>query len=113
MAGVSRDADRETLTGMATIEQKICVEHTARALLAEQGIPDPTYIEYGFTCIRLMWEESRLMLRVDIDDEAASEEVVLIDGRHPSQPPLPPDDALFSADADYDPLILVGAPSPN
>jgi hypothetical protein len=98
---------------MATIEQKIRVEHTARALLAEQGIPEPTYIEYGFTCIRLLWEESRLILRVDIDDEATTEHVVLIDALHPSQPPLPPDDVLFNAEHDYDPLILVGPPSPN
>jgi hypothetical protein len=60
-----------------------------------------------------MWEESRLMLRVDIDDEATTEHVVLIDGLHPSQPPLPPDDVLFSVDDDYDPLVLVGSPSPN
>ena len=98
---------------MATIEQKIRVEHAARALLAEQGIPEPTWIEYGFTCIRLVWGESRLILRVDIDDEATTEHVVLIDAPHPSQPPLPPDEVLFSADDGYDPLMLVGSPSPN
>ena len=98
---------------MATIEQKIRVEQTARALLAEQGIPDPTWIEYGYTCVRLVWEESRLILRIDIDDEATTEHVVLINVRHPSQPPLPPEDALPGVGADYDPLILVGSPSPN
>jgi hypothetical protein len=88
---------------MATVEQKICCEHRVRELLAEQGLPEPTYVEYGFTCIRLMWEESRVALRVDIDDEATCEEVILIDAPHPSQPPEPADEP--EQPEFYDPLV--------
>ena len=88
---------------MATVEQKICCEHQVRKLLAEQGLPEPTYVEYGFTCIRLMWEQSRVALRVDIDDEATCEEVILIDVPHPSQPPEPADESELPEF--YDPLV--------
>ncbi|GAC1584019.1 MAG: hypothetical protein NVS3B18_16920 [Candidatus Dormibacteria bacterium] len=86
---------------MATVEQKIRCEHRARELLVEQGLPLPTLIEYGYTCIRFIWPESRLALRIDIDDEATTDHVVLIDTPHPSQPSLANDD-------DDDPLSLVG-----
>ncbi len=100
---------------MATIEQKIHTEQAARALLAERGIPEPSYIEYGFTCIRLLWEESRLMLRVDIDDEATTEHVILVDELHPSQPPLDEDgEDDIDNQPPYDPLIILAQPpSPN
>lgn len=95
---------------MATVEQKIRCEHRARELLAEQGLPVPALIEYGYTCIRLIWPESRLALRIDIDDEANTEHVVLIDRPHASQPPLAPDEP----DQDGGALALVGIElSPN
>ncbi len=96
---------------MATVEQKIRCEHRARELLAEQGLPAPTLIEYGYTCIRLIWPESRIALRIDIDDEATTERVVLIDRLRASQPALGPDDA---PKPDNGPLALVGIElSPN
>jgi len=93
-----------TIALMATVEQKIRCEHRARELLAEQGLPVPALIEYGYTCIRLIWPESRLALRIDIDDEATTERVVLIDRPHASQPPLAPDEP----DRDESVLALVG-----
>ncbi len=96
---------------MATVEQKIATERRARELLAEQGLPIPALIEYGYTCIRLIWPESRLVLRIDIDDEQAGEEVILVDRLHPSQPPLGADDTPEPGDG---PLALVGIDlSPN
>lgn len=93
-----------TIALMATVEQKIRCEHRARELLAEQGLPVPALIEYGYTCIRLIWPESRLALRIDIDDEASTEHVVLIDRPHASQPPLAPDEPK----QDESVLALVG-----
>lgn len=93
-----------TIALMATVEQKIRCEHRARELLAEQGLPVPALIEYGYTCIRLIWPESRLALRIDIDDEASTEHVVLIDRPHASQPPLAPDEP----EQDESVLALVG-----
>lgn len=101
------------MLGMATVEQKIRCEHRARELLAEAGLPEPTFVEYGFTCVRLLWEASRVMLRIDIDDEATGEEVVLIDAPHPGQPPAPPDDEPEQP-AYYDPLeVHAQAATPN
>lgn len=86
---------------MATVEQKIATERRARELLAEQGLPEPTVIEYGHTCIRLIWVQSRLALRIDIDDEGSGEEVILIDRPHASQPPL-------TGDRDDDAIAVLG-----
>lgn len=98
-----RDTDLGDHFRMATVEQKIRCEHRARELLAEAGVPEPTFVEYGFTCVRLLWEESKVMLRIDIDDEDTCERVILIDAPHPGQPPAPPDDAP-ELPAFYDPL---------
>ncbi len=104
------DSPGATIPPIATVEQKIRCEHRARELLAEQGLPVPALIEYGYTCIRLIWPESRLALRIDIDDEASTDHVVLIDRPHASQPPLAPDEP----DPDDGALALVGiAISPN
>jgi hypothetical protein len=55
------------LFGMATLRQKIAAERRVRELLEENGMPEPDEVEYGFTCIRLYWHETRLVLVVDID----------------------------------------------
>jgi hypothetical protein len=39
-----------------------------RELLEENGLPQPDMVEYGFTCIRLFFEESKTVLVIDIDD---------------------------------------------
>jgi hypothetical protein len=55
------------LFGMATLRQKIAAERRVRALLVEHGMPEPDEVEYGFTCIRLYWRETKVVLVVDID----------------------------------------------
>jgi hypothetical protein len=56
------------LLPMATLTQKIQCERDAREMLRQGGLPDPDRVEYGHTCIRLFWEDTKLMLVVDIDE---------------------------------------------
>ena len=53
---------------MATLQQKIKCERDAREMLAESGLPEPDRVEYGHTCIRLFWEETKVVLVVAIDE---------------------------------------------
>jgi hypothetical protein len=53
---------------MATLAQKIEAEKRMRDLLAEGGLPQPDYVEYGFTCIRLFFERTRHVVIIDIDE---------------------------------------------
>jgi hypothetical protein len=53
---------------MATLAQKIKAEQRMRDLLEEGGLPQPDWVEYGFTCIRLIFEESKLVVVIDIDE---------------------------------------------
>ena len=55
---------------MASLKQKIAAERKVKALLQREGIPDPDRIEYGFTCVRLFWEASKVVLVVDIEEFA-------------------------------------------
>jgi hypothetical protein len=60
------------LCGMATLAQKIETETRMRELLEANDMPQPDYVEYGFTCIRLIYYEPKLCVVIDIDqvDEA-------------------------------------------
>jgi len=53
---------------MATLKQKIQAERHARKLLQNDGLPEPDVVEYGYTCIRLLWLERKVALIVDIDE---------------------------------------------
>jgi len=53
---------------MATLAQKIEAETRMRDLLQDGGHPQPDYVEYGFTCIRLLFEEPKLCVVIDIDE---------------------------------------------
>jgi hypothetical protein len=53
---------------MATLKQKVAAERKIRELIESEGLPEPSRIEYGHTCIRLIWDESKLVLAVDIDE---------------------------------------------
>ena len=53
---------------MATLEEKIKVELQLRKMIEDEGMPEPDHIEYGYTCIRAIWLESRVALVIDIDD---------------------------------------------
>ena len=54
---------------MATIEQKIQAEERIRRIITEQGLPEPDQIEYGHTCVRVLWLEHKLCVRIDIDED--------------------------------------------
>jgi hypothetical protein len=53
---------------MATLKQQIDAERRMRALLEQEGLPEPDEVEYGHTCIRLLWKESKACVVVDIDE---------------------------------------------
>jgi len=53
---------------MATLAQKIEAETRMRKLLEEGGMPQPDRVEYGFTCIRLFFEETMTVVVIDIDE---------------------------------------------
>ena len=55
--------------GMASLAQKIDAERRMRELLDQEGIPQPDAVEYGYTCVRLFWTQSRHCVIVDIDGE--------------------------------------------
>jgi len=52
---------------MATLAQKIEMEQRMRELLEANDIPQPDFVEYGFTCIRLFYEERKVVVVIDID----------------------------------------------
>ena len=64
------------MPGMATLAEKIQCERDAREMLRNGGLPEPDRVEYGHTCIRLFWEESKVVLVVDIDEPPEGFEVV-------------------------------------
>jgi hypothetical protein len=53
---------------MATLAQKIEAEERMRELLEDNGLPQPDYVEYGFTCIRLFFNDTKHVVIIDIDD---------------------------------------------
>ncbi|MGI8428918.1 MAG: hypothetical protein ACR2OB_06345 [Solirubrobacteraceae bacterium] len=53
---------------MATIKQKIAAERRLRELLEQDGFAQPDEVEYGYTCIRLFWNEAKAVVVVDIDE---------------------------------------------
>jgi hypothetical protein len=57
---------------MATLAEKIRTEHRMRGLLEENGLPQPDHVEYGFTCIRLFFEDTKTVIVVDIDEPDGS-----------------------------------------
>jgi hypothetical protein len=56
---------------MATLTQKIEAEQRLRELLADNELPAPDEVEYGETCIRALWHDSKACVVVDIDEPAA------------------------------------------
>ena len=53
---------------MASLQQKIAAERDARAMLDAGGVPQPDEVQYGHTCIRLLWHEQKVVMIVDIDE---------------------------------------------
>jgi hypothetical protein len=57
---------------MVALAQKIAAEHHTRALLEDHGLSQPDEVEYGLTCVRLIWHEQRLCLIVEIEEPPPS-----------------------------------------
>ncbi len=65
---------------MATLTEKIECEQRMRKLLDDNGMPQPDEVEYGYTCVRFFFEESKACVVVDIDnpdDDASLDDVEL------------------------------------
>ncbi len=60
---------------MATLAQKIKTEKRMRELLEHGGLPQPDYVEYGFTCIRLFFEDTKTVVVIDIDEPDGVESI--------------------------------------
>jgi hypothetical protein len=54
---------------MASLKQQIDAELKIRELLDQGGLPQPDRVEYGYTCIRLFWDDTRSVVVVDIDED--------------------------------------------
>ena len=50
-----------------TLEAKIEAEHRMRELLSSGGLPQPDEVEYGFTCVRFFFHESKTCVVIDLD----------------------------------------------
>lgn len=37
-------------------------------MIEDHGLPQPDAVEYGYTCVRLLWAEEKVVLIVDIDE---------------------------------------------
>jgi hypothetical protein len=54
---------------MSSLKDKIAAEVKVRQLIESEGLPDPDEVEYGHACIRLLWNESKVCLIVDLEDQ--------------------------------------------
>jgi hypothetical protein len=63
-----------TMARMASLKEKIDAELKIRGLLDEGGLPQPDRVEYGYTCIRLFWDDTKSVVVVDIDEPGESAE---------------------------------------
>ena len=62
--------------GMASLAQKIEAENRMRELLEESGLPQPDHVEYGYTCIRLFFNQTKQVVVIDIDEPEDPEAAV-------------------------------------
>ncbi|HEY5431295.1 MAG TPA: hypothetical protein VIK04_19425 [Solirubrobacteraceae bacterium] len=50
-----------------TLAAKIEAEHRMRELLRSEGMPQPDEVEYGYTCVRFLFHESKTCVVIDLD----------------------------------------------
>ena len=50
-----------------TLAAKIEAEHRLRELLRSEGLPQPDEVEYGYTCVRFIFHESKTCVVIDLD----------------------------------------------
>ena len=53
-----------------TLQAKIEAEHRMRELLRSEGLPQPDEVEYGHTCVRFLFHESKACVVIDLDEDA-------------------------------------------
>jgi hypothetical protein len=58
---------------MASLAQKTRAEKVAREFLETNGFDQPDRVEYGEECIRLLFEEPRVVLVIDLDEPGDAE----------------------------------------
>ena len=58
---------------MATQAQKIHAEVRMRKFLEDNHLPQPDFVEYGCTCIRLLYTAEKLCVVIDIDEPERAE----------------------------------------
>lgn len=61
-------SDDGRVMGLAALRKKRQAEQSVRAMLDDHGLSQPDAVEYGATCIRLLWHEEKLALIIDIDN---------------------------------------------
>ncbi len=66
----------DMLAGMASLAQKIEAENRMRELLEDSGLPQPDHVEYGYTCIRLFFNQTKQVVIIDIDEPEAGHAAV-------------------------------------
>jgi hypothetical protein len=60
---------RATLQGMPfTLAAKIDAEHRFRELLRDNDLPQPDEVEYGHTCVRFLFHESKTCVVIDLEE---------------------------------------------
>lgn len=59
-----------------------------RELLAEEHMPQPDAVEYGYGCVRLYWTATKVVVVVDVDDYGEIGESRLGSAPDEIQPPL-------------------------
>ena len=71
---VTRASEEGTLSVMpATLQSKINAEHRLRELLRTEGLPQPDEVEYGHSCVRFFYHESRTCIVVDLEPAAGDD----------------------------------------
>jgi hypothetical protein len=53
---------------MATIDKKQRAERRMLQLLEDAGLPAPDEVQYGESCVRLMWHDRKVAVVVELDD---------------------------------------------
>jgi hypothetical protein len=51
-----------------TLADKIEAEHRFREFLQKYGLPQPDEVEYGYTCLRFYYHESKTCVVFDLDE---------------------------------------------
>lgn len=65
--------DHGDAAGVATRIQKLETEVRMRKFLEDNDLPQPDFVEYGFTCIRLVYTAEKLVVVIDIDEPGTAE----------------------------------------